>query len=56
MPARKRQKVGPRTVGRDQEWLRGVMLWARKWRVNGRPLLDTNPMHGFPIAREKNVR
>ena len=54
--AGKRQKVGPRTVGRDQEWLRGVMLWARKWRVNGRPLLDTNPMHGFPIAREKNVR
>ncbi len=57
VPTGKRQKkVGPRTVGRDQEWLRSVMLWARKWRVNGRPLLDSNPMHGFPIARERNPK
>ncbi len=52
----KRRAVGPRTVGRDQEWLRGVLLWARRWRVNGRPLLDSNPMFGFPIAREKNPK
>ena len=56
MPACNRRTAGPRTAGRDQEWLRRVLLWAGKWRVNGRPVLDANPMHGFPIAREKNPR
>lgn len=56
VPTGNRRTAGPRTVGRDQEWLRRVLLWAGKWRVNGRPVLDANPMHGFPIAREKNPR
>ena len=36
VPAKKRRTVRSRTVGRDQEWVRGVILWACTWKVHGR--------------------
>ena len=54
--AKRRRDVRARAVGRDQEWLRSVVLWATAWKVHGRYLLAESPLRGFPIAREKNVR
>ena len=49
--------VRQRAVANDLEWLRGVILWAMSWQLpDGRFLMDTNPMRGYKIGKEKNVR
>ncbi len=55
--ATKRHKVRGRTVGGDQEWLRGVIRWAITWQDDeGRYLMRENPMRGYAIMREQNPK
>src|SRR5690606_41271708 len=44
------------TLDSDFRWLSSLFNWARKHRVNGRPLLMHNPLHGLVWPREQNVR
>jgi integrase len=37
-------------------WLRSVLRWARRFRVNGHRLLVENPVDGLTWPREKNPR
>lgn len=58
-PKAKRHKVRARTVGSDQEWLRGVILWAMKRKIGaGKRLMSENPLtvDGFKIMAERNPR
>ena len=56
-PPSVRQTVGKRTVGKDLEWLRSVLLWACRWQdEDGRFLMRENPARGFPIPKERNPR
>ncbi len=57
VPASKRRKVRDRTVGRGQEWLRGLIRWACTWQDRfGHYVMRDNPMRGYAIAKEKNPR
>lgn len=57
VPLNKRRPARARTVGRDQEWLRGVILWAITWQdPEGRYLMRENPIRGYKILREKNPK
>ena len=53
-----RQKpVRTGTVAADLVFLRSVLNWAAKWRLEtGRYLLNENPVRGYPIPNEKNPR
>ncbi|MDT8342682.1 MAG: tyrosine-type recombinase/integrase [Longimicrobiales bacterium] len=49
-------QASPRTLEADQRWLRAVLTWATSWTIEatGRPLLDSNPVRGFPVQTERN--
>lgn len=51
-----RRAVRARTIGADQEWLRGVILWAMSWEDEAGHLMRENPIRGYPVARESNPR
>ena len=44
------------TVEADLRWLSTVFRWARGVKVNGRPLILSNPMEGLRRPAEQNVR
>ena len=53
----KRRLVRSRAVGADQEWLRSAINWAVRWRdEDGTYVMRENPVRGFEIEQEKNVR
>jgi integrase len=54
---KKRKPVRARTVEGDLIWLTLVLDWATKWRDSaGRYLLRENPVRGFELPSEKNIR
>lgn len=44
------------TIRSELKWFKSVIRWARRYKVNGRPLLRTDPREGLELLREKNVR
>ena len=42
------------SVDGDFRWLRAVFNWARRFKIDGRPLVSTNPMHEVEWEKEKN--
>lgn len=50
------QKVRAGTVESDLRWLSTVFRWARGRKVEGRPLISSNPLEGLTRPKEKNVR
>lgn len=57
VPEAERRPVRARTVGADQEWLRGVILWAGSWQDEaGAYLMRENALRGYAIAKERNPR
>lgn len=44
------------TIRNNLVWLVALLRWCRGFRVNGRPLMTTNPLEGVTLPREKNVR
>ncbi|HSM16659.1 MAG TPA: tyrosine-type recombinase/integrase [Gemmatimonadales bacterium] len=46
--------VGPRQVAYDLSWLRAVFHWATKAGADGVPLLERNPLEGYPMPRERS--
>ena len=56
-PDAKRRSVRSRTVGADQEWLRGVIRWAITWQDDSAQyLMRENPMRGYGISKERNPK
>ena len=54
---KKRKPVRDRTVEADLIWLKLVINWATKWRdSDGRYLLRENPVRGYDLPTEKNIR
>jgi integrase len=52
-----RRCVRARTVEADLIWLKLVLNWGAKWRdTQGRYLLRENPVRGYDMPSEKNVR
>ncbi len=49
---RQPRPVGDRQIEYDLKVLRAMLNWAMKVRVNGRPLLDRNPVAGLPLPKE----
>ncbi len=50
-----RKAVGYRTVQRDLKFLRAILNWAARSRdEEGRLLLESNPLRGLKVPREKN--
>ena len=57
VPHAKRRSVRSRTVGADQEWLRGVIRWAITWQDDsGEYVMRENPMRGYGISKERNPK
>jgi integrase len=57
VPPGQRKAVRARTVEADCEWLRFVFNWSAKWRLaSGRYLMRENPVRGYDVPKEKNVR
>ncbi|HEY9228798.1 MAG TPA: tyrosine-type recombinase/integrase [Gemmatimonadaceae bacterium] len=56
VPENDRKKVRARGVEIDCRWLRAVFNWAVTWTVNGRYLMRENPLRGYALPKEKNVR
>jgi integrase len=46
--------VGDRQVEYDLKTLRAMLNWATNARVNGRALLERNPVGGFPLPKEES--
>jgi integrase len=46
--------VGDRQVEYDLKTLRAMLNWATKARINGRALLERNPVEGFPLPKEES--
>lgn len=53
-PGDNARPVGDRQIEYDLKWLRAVFLWATKAGADGQPLLDHNPLAGYPLPRERN--
>jgi integrase len=52
-----RQPVRARAVQADLLWLRSLLNWGTNWKEGrGRYLLRENPVRGYPVPKEKNVR
>ena len=49
-------KVRDGTIEADLRWLSTVFRWARGYKVNGRPLVPSNPLDDLVRPREKNPR
>lgn len=57
VPEGERKTVGERTVEADLAWLRAVLNWGTKWRIDGGGyLLSENPARGYPMPKEKNPK
>lgn len=55
--AEDRKPVGERTIEADLAWLKAVLNWGMKWRLEGGSyLLPENPVRGYPMPKEKNPR
>ncbi len=52
----KNKPVGPRQIEYDLKHLRAVLEWATLSRVDGRLLLDRNPLAGLKLPKEKNPK
>lgn len=50
------QSVRPGTVEADLRWLSTAFRWARGVKIDGRRLLEANPLEGLSRPEEKNVR
>ena len=48
--------AGPRQIQYDLKHLRAVLQWATLSRVDGRPLLERNPLAGLPLPREDSPK
>jgi integrase len=46
--------VGARQVAYDLSWLRAVFHWGAKAGADGMPLLERNPLEGYPLPRERS--
>ncbi len=44
------------TIDGDFRWLSSVFNWARKHKIEGRRVLNTNPLHDLKWPKEINVR
>ena len=53
---RSRKAVRAGTINSDFQWLSSVFNWARKHKVDGRRLLQDNPLQDVDWATEQNVR
>ena len=53
---RSRKVVRAGTINSDFQWLSSVFNWARKHKVDGRRLLQDNPLRDVEWATEQNVR
>ncbi len=53
---RSRKVVRAGTINSDFQWLSSVFNWARKYKVDGRRLLQDNPLGDVEWATEQNVR
>lgn len=53
-PSEKLQPVGNRQIEYDLKWLRSVYRWGTQAGVDGRPLLERNPLDGYPLPRERS--
>lgn len=51
-----RRPVRDRTIQADCAWLGAVFRWASRWRTESGYLLQSNPVRGFTVPREKNPR
>ena len=51
-----RKTVRTGTVNSDFQWLSSVFNWARRHKVDGRRLLQDNPLRDVEWATEQNVR
>jgi integrase len=51
-----RRRVRDRTVEADLIWLKLVLNWGTNWRSESGYLLRENPVRGFELPSEKNVR
>lgn len=57
VPERDRRPVRQRAVAYDQQWLRGLILWAMTWQDReGRYLMRENPAWGFKLQSERNPK
>lgn len=56
LEAARAQAVRPGTVEADLRWLSTVFRWARGVKIDGRRLLEANPLEGLRRPEEKNVR
>ena len=50
------ESVRPGTIEADLRWLSTVLRWAAGFKLDGRPLVDANPLAGLARPRSKNVR
>ena len=46
--------VGDRQIEYDLKWLLAVFHWATRAGVDGKPLLERNPLVGYPLPKERN--
>jgi hypothetical protein len=57
VPEEKRRARRARAVEIDLRWLKAVLNWANKWKLeNGRYLRRENPARGYEMPVEKNPR
>jgi hypothetical protein len=57
VPEAKRRMRRARAVEIDLRWLKAVLNWANKWKLdNGRYLMRENPARGYEVPIEKNPR
>lgn len=55
-PGSTARPVGDRQIEYDLKWLRSVYRWAVRAGVDGRALLDRNPLEGYPLPRERSPK
>jgi integrase len=57
VPEKERRLRRPRAVEIDLRWLKAVLNWANKWKLEtGRYLMRENPARGYEMPVEKNPR
>jgi integrase len=50
-----RKTVRSGTIDNDLRWLSSVFNWGRKFKVDGKRFLSTNPLHEVEWPKEKNL-
>ena len=53
-PGSKSTRVGDRQIEYDLKLVSAVFRWASRAGVDGQPLLDRNPLVGYPFPRERS--